>query len=97
MVPVAISVSATDNCDPIPTCEIITISSNEPANGLGDGNTDPDWEVTGSLAANLRAERSGRGGDRVYTLAVSCIDACGNRSTEEEIQVVVPHNQRRRP
>jgi hypothetical protein len=67
------------------------VSSNEPQNGLGDGNMAPDWEITGDDTVNLRAERSGRRSGRVYTIAVTCTDACGNNSTGNVV-VNVPHD-----
>ncbi|MBO0861640.1 MAG: hypothetical protein J2P21_24770 [Chloracidobacterium sp.] len=33
--------------------------SNGPVMGDGDGDTAPDWEITGALTLNLRAERRG--------------------------------------
>ncbi|HEX4469531.1 MAG TPA: hypothetical protein VH080_08345, partial [Gemmatimonadaceae bacterium] len=59
MVPVTVTVSAHDNCDPNPICAIGSITSNEPPNGGGSGNTSPDFQITGPLTANLRAERDG--------------------------------------
>lgn len=81
MVGVTINISASDNSGLDPVCRISSVSSNEPQNGLGDGNTVPDWKVTGDDTVNLRAERSGKGGGRFYTIAVTCTDACGNSST----------------
>jgi Galactose oxidase, central domain len=75
MVPVTVSVSATDNSGAMPTCQIVSVSSSEPINGLGDGNTAPVWQITGPLTVNLRAERSGKGTGRTYTIIVACTDA----------------------
>jgi hypothetical protein len=95
MVAVTISVAASDNCDTNPTSQIISISSNEPENGLGDGDTAPDWEITGDLTASLRAERSGNGSGRVYTIAVRCTDSAGN-SADRQVTVTVPHDQKKK-
>jgi hypothetical protein len=92
MVPVGVTVDVHDICDPTPTCRIVSVASNEPANGVGDGNTAPDWEITGALTVNLRAERSGSGNGRVYTITVQCTDASGNAATTE-VTVSVPHDQ----
>ncbi len=92
MVDVNLVLSVTDSCDPSPLCEIISISSNEPVNGTGDGNTSPDYLITGPLTAQLRAERSGRGNGRVYTMEVECSDASGNVATTT-VPVLVPHDQ----
>jgi sugar lactone lactonase YvrE len=96
MVPVTVGVTAKDNCEEKPAwpaCKIITVSSNEPENGLGDGDTAPDWGITGNLTVNLRAERSGTGSGRVYTITVRCTDASGNNSTTKTVAVTVPHDQ----
>jgi hypothetical protein len=95
MVPVIISVSVFDNCDADPTSQIISIISNEPENGLGDGDNAPDWEITGDLTANLRAERSGNGSGRVYTITVRCTDNAGN-STDREVTATVPHDKKKK-
>jgi len=95
MVPVTVAVYAFDNCDSNPVSTIISISSNEPLDGLGDGDIATDWEITGDLTVNLRAERSGTGSDRVYTISVQCTDASGNSSTET-IEVRVPHDKGRK-
>jgi len=81
MIPVAVTAVATDNADPAPVCRIISVTSSESANGLGDGNTAVDWQITGDLTLNLRAERSGKGNDRIYTITVECSDFSGNAST----------------
>jgi len=95
MVPVTISVSVSDNCDINPTSQIISISSNEPENGLGKGDATPDWEITGDLTANLRAERSGNGSGRVYTIKVRCTDHAGN-SSDRQVAVIVPHDNKKK-
>ena len=60
--------------------------------GEGDGNTSPDWEITGDLTLDLRAERSGQGDGRVYTITIECTDASGNPSAKD-VTVIVPHDQ----
>ena len=90
MVPVVLAVDATDNCDSV--CQIVLVESNEPINGLGDGNTAPDWVITGDLTVKLRAERSGKGNGRVYTIKVECADASENSSTDTAT-VTVPHDK----
>jgi hypothetical protein len=89
-VPVTVAVDASDNCDF--ACQIISVASNEPVNGLGDGNTAPDWTITGDLTVKLRAERSGKGNGRVYTITVECADSSENSSTDT-VTVTVPHDK----
>jgi hypothetical protein len=92
MVPVVVTVEASDETEP-PTCGITEITSNEPVNGSGDGNTAPDWLVTGPLTAQLRAERAGGGGGRIYTLTVECVDLADNAITTQ-VAVTVPHSKK---
>jgi hypothetical protein len=95
MVPVIIDVDVHDACDSAVQCTITGITSNQPVNGIGDGNTEPDWEITGPLSASLRAERAGPLGERIYTLDVRCTDDSGNASTATTT-VSVPHDRRDR-
>jgi hypothetical protein len=92
MVPVAITVTAADIVDAAPVCRIVQVSSNEPENGLGDGDTPTDWVIDDALVVRLRAERSGQGTGRTYTIAIECRDASGNRATGET-SVFVPHSR----
>jgi hypothetical protein len=92
MVPVNISALVNDACDSSAVTKIIAVTSNEPVNGSGDGDTSPDWAVTGNLTLNLRAERAGSGSGRVYTITVESRDASGNVSVKQ-VTVTVPHNQ----
>jgi hypothetical protein len=89
MVPVTVSVSATDNCDAQVTCRITSVTSNEAVNGTGDGDKSPDWIITGNLTLELRAERSGKGKGRLYTINIECLDSSGNRATKA-VAVSVP-------
>ena len=88
---VTVSVDASDVCSGV-SCKIISVSSDEDENGKGDGNTSPDYEITGDLTVDLRAERSGLGDGRVYTITVECTDGSGN-SSESTVTVGVPHDQ----
>ena len=94
MVSVSVRVSSSDNCG-VPVCLVDSVSSNEPENGLGDGDTAPDWEITRDLKVNLRAERSVTGSGRVYTITVMCADVFGNSSTSNTT-VTVPKDQRKK-
>jgi hypothetical protein len=64
MVPVTVTTAAADGCGAA-TCTIASVTSNEPVNGGGDGNTGTDWQITGPNTVDLRAERSGTGSGRV--------------------------------
>lgn len=73
-------------------CSITSVSSNEAANGSGDGNTSPDWQIVDAHHVNLRAERSGGGTGRVYTITVSCSDS-GGHTASSNVLVTVAHSQ----
>jgi len=92
LVAVDLEVEVRDNCDEAPECEIVEIESDEPEDGRGDGHTSPDSMTTGPLSTLLRAERSGSGDGRVYTLRVRCRDRNGNVS-RSRTTVRVPHDQ----
>jgi len=93
MVKVTVIYDDTDNCDPAPDC-ILSVTSNEAEDGIGDGTTSPDWEVVDAHHVRLRAERSGPGNGRLYTITITCTDASGN-STAEDVTVLVPHSRGR--
>ena len=72
--------------------KIIWVTSSEPDNGLGDGDTAGDAVITGLLSVNLRAERAGKGNGRTYTITVEARDEAGNASTKT-CTVFVPKSQ----
>jgi dipeptidyl aminopeptidase/acylaminoacyl peptidase len=85
MVPVTINAAVTDNCSGDVNVKITSVSCNEPTDGS-------DWEITGDLTLNLRAERFGNGTGRIYTVVLTAMDANGNQSTKE-VFITVPHDQ----
>ncbi len=91
MVDVTNNYTATDNCSGL-NC-VLTVASNEPIDGLGDGDTSPDWQVVDAHHVLLRAERSGKGSGRIYTITTTCTDASGNVVTKRST-VFVPPNQK---
>jgi rhamnogalacturonan endolyase len=92
MVPVTLTAQVADAVDAALDTHIIGVTSNEPVEGSGDGSTSPDWEVTGNLTLNLRAEREGDGQGRVYTITVESRDDSGN-SNVQTVTVSVPKSQ----
>ena len=76
MVPVTVSVSATDDVDDAPACALSAITS--------AGAPAEDFAITGPLAAAVRAV-----GGRTYSLKVTCSDAAGNPANSS-VDVVVP-------
>lgn len=90
LVPVAVSYASSDNC--AGSCSL-SVTSDQPANGQGDGNTEPDWQVVDAHTVLLRAERSGNvKAGRSYTITITCTDTSGNVA-QKQVTVRVPHSQ----
>ena len=90
---VVASVEASDNWDTSPAVTLISVTSNEPDNGLGDGDKANDIVIVDNYTFKLRAERSGTGGGRIYTITYQVTDNCGNSTLASAI-VTVPKDQR---
>lgn len=90
-------IEVVEGCDPSPTIELVSITSNEPDNGKGDGNTSGDIHGaefgTADMEFQLRAERAGGGSGRTYTIVYKVTDASGNETMAETF-VHVPHDRR---
>jgi hypothetical protein len=89
MVNVTASYTVTSNC---PSTCTLSVTSNEPVEGLGDGHASPDWVVVDANHVQLRAERSGLGTGRAYTIAITCTNSAG-QSSSQSVTVTVPHDQ----
>jgi len=93
---VNVGISVIDACDPDPIVILDSITSNEPDNSIGDGNTTDDIQDaevgTDDRMFLLRAERQGPCTGRVYTAIYEAMDASGNTSVGS-VQVSVPHDQ----
>ncbi len=90
------TVTVADVCDPNPYFQLMSIVSNEPDNGLGDGDTPNDIQGasygTADTQFQLRSERSGTGSGRVYTITYRALDHSGNHA-DATATVRVPHDQ----
>ncbi len=97
LVPVTLSVVVTDSLSGPAGFVLLSATSNEPDNGLGDGDLPNDIQGfafgTPATSGQLRAERSGTGTGRVYTLTYKGMDRAGNSATCAAT-VMVPHDQR---
>lgn len=91
MIRIAVDVVATDDIDPDPLVALVGVESSEPADGQGDGNTADDIRIDADGAIYLRAERSGSGDGRFYTITYKATDASGNVGFGS-IDILVPHN-----
>jgi endo-1,4-beta-xylanase len=94
LVAITVTIVATDTCDANPVVRLVSITSNEPDNGIGDGDKPQDIQGATFGADDrqflLRNERSGTGPGRVYTITYSATDASGN-TTVRQATVTVPH------
>ena len=90
------TITISDSCDPNPRVELVSVTSSEPDAGLGDGDKANDIQGasigTDDRSFMLRAERSGAGAGRTYTVTYRATDRSGN-STLATATVVVPHRQ----
>ena len=94
-VDVTATVTVGDNGEEIPAVSLVSVTSNEPDNGRGDGNTVNDIVVEDDFTFRLRAERSGRGDGRIYSIKYRATDLCGN-STTATATVTVPHSKKKK-
>ena len=94
LVPITATIVATDTCDASPVVRLVSITSNEPDNGLGDGDKPRTSRArrsaptTASSCSGASAAATGSG--RVYTITYSATDASGN-TTVRQATVTVPH------
>jgi hypothetical protein len=89
MVTVSAAVYSSDATSGVASVVLTSITSDEPDSGQGDiqaniGSTDTTF--------SLRAERSGKGTGRVYTITYTVTDKAGNKTVTPVI-VTVPHDQ----
>ncbi|ANE51281.1 HYR domain-containing protein [Flavisolibacter tropicus] len=93
MTDITLTYDVAENCSGL-TFQVLSITSNESENGLGDGNTNVDWDKgTDGQHIQLRAERSGTGTDRIYSIVLQVTDGSGNKSEPITVTVTVPHDQ----
>jgi arabinogalactan endo-1,4-beta-galactosidase len=94
LIPIKAMVDGADTLSEINRIEIVSIESNQPDNGKGDGNTIGDIQGadfgTFDTEFLLRAERSGSG-DRIYTVTYQAWDHAGN-SVIQSNRIIVKHD-----
>ena len=83
---------AVDTCDPAVAVFFTAVTSDEPVNAQGDGNSEPDVDALSCGSIDLRAERQGGADGRVYRLFWRAIDASGN-AVDGSCRATVPHDQ----
>jgi hypothetical protein len=92
MVRISTNVTAVDNKDPNPLIKLVGVTSSEPDDAQGDGNTERDIQITEDGKIYVRAERSGKGDGRTYTITYQAMDKDGNTGFGST-DVVVSHNK----
>lgn len=90
LVPVTIT-AVTHGSNQAVSITILSVTQDEPINGLGDGDTAPDAVIQGSTVL-LRAERAGGGNGRVYRITFAAIDGSGGACIGM-VAVRVPHDK----
>jgi len=91
--------NVSDNCSSLSIGDVVIekVTSDEPDNDLGDGNTINDIVIAADCrSVQLRAERAGMGDGRVYTITLRLKDGNGN-VTQQDFEVSVPHSQNSGP
>jgi ubiquinone/menaquinone biosynthesis C-methylase UbiE len=96
MVRIVIHTNVSDNSN-LPVILSASVSSNEPETGLGVWDIGPDWKiaaidpVSGTIAPDLRAERSEEGDGRQYSVAITATDQAGN-AANSNVNILVPRH-----
>lgn len=95
LVEIDATVIITDICDPNASFVLTSITSSEPDDGLGDGDTAYDIQDaefgTADTNFKLRAERSGTGEGRTYTVVYTTINMCGPDPSNTNTMTVYVH------
>lgn len=89
---VAISILGVSDPEDNATITINTVTQDEPTNAQGDGDTAVDAVINADGTVLLRAERSGNGNGRVYTVNFTASDLEGSDSGS--VRVCVPHSKK---
>jgi len=76
----------------VASTQLVSVSSSEPDNSLGDGDQANDSVIVDNTTIQLRAERSGAGDGRVYTITYQATNTCG-ATTTATATVSVPHDK----
>ncbi|MFC4102399.1 glycosyl hydrolase [Paenibacillus xanthanilyticus] len=97
LVPINLQWTAHDADSGVAGVQLASVTSSEPDNGSGDGDKDQDIQDakigTADAQIKLRAERSGKGNGRVYTITYKAFDHAGNQTTAS-VLVTVPHGSK---
>ncbi len=75
------TIEVSDDLDDDVEVELVSVVSDEPDNGEGDGDTVDDIVIVNDTTFRLRSERSGSGDGRTYTITYRATDDAGNTTT----------------
>ncbi|WP_409347357.1 hypothetical protein [Paenibacillus sp. MBLB4367] len=89
MVVVHAVLDSSDGASGVESVVLTSITSNEPDSGQGDIEANIG---TADTSFRLRAERSGSGSGRIYTITYTATDKAGNK-TDTSVTATVPHDQ----
>jgi len=96
LVPIHVTVNTSDNLSGVAGFKLLAVTSSDPAQTSGSGNTNPDiqdWQIgTPNVSGSLRAERSGSGNGRTYAITYQAQDVAGN-AANCRTTVLVPHDR----
>jgi hypothetical protein len=93
---VQIGIEARDACDPDAACVLTSVESNErDRNWWNWKDKSGDARIVGPRTVELRAERSGFGSGRVYTVRFECTDTTAGNVAQGSVQIMVPHDMRK--
>ncbi|WP_420451848.1 ExeM/NucH family extracellular endonuclease [Ilumatobacter sp.] len=90
-VDVQATVVVSDDSDPAPVLELVSVESSDADDGRGDGATADDIVIVDDTTFRLRAERSGGSDGRTYTITYVVTDSCGNSATASTTVEVEPN------
>ncbi|MFL5935670.1 MAG: nidogen-like domain-containing protein [Gaiellaceae bacterium] len=94
LIPVALAVLLTDALSGPASWSLVSATSSEPDDGVGDGDTRGDIQDfrpgTPDVSGKVRAERAGGGTGRTYTFSYGGTDAAGNTAACSA-DAFVPH------
>ena len=87
-----LSDNSSNNGNPAPGVSLVSVTSDEPDSGLGDGDVANDIQIVNDHTFMLRAEHAGDGKGRAYTITYQTSGSCGNVTTSS-VTVTVPHDK----
>lgn len=85
-----VKVTTTGNCT-APTLSIVSVTSNQPDTGGGQGNFSPDYKFDDDTVCLLAERQGSSSSDRVYSITIQATD--GVTTIDQVVTITVPHDQ----